>query len=111
MAGLEIGLRIIDERVPQAARILVFHQRADLLQVGFEQEVAQAVAGRQIEQLDEFGNGDGHPAIAACPQRIGEMVPAVEGPAVEPQPGLAIDQVLDVQHELAARLFDVLRAA
>ena len=57
------------------------------------------------------GNRDRHPAIAARPQRVGEVVAAVEGPAVEPQPGLAIDQVLDVQHELPARLLDVVRPA
>ena len=38
-------------------------------------------------------------------------MPAIEGPAVEPQAGLAIDQVLDVQHELAARFFHVVRPA
>ncbi len=38
------------------------------------------------------------------------MVAPREGPAVKPQAAFPVDQVLDVQHELPARLFDVLRA-
>src|SRR3954462_955409 len=101
---------MIDERVPQATSVLVFDERPDLRDVRLQQEFAQAIARRKVEQLDEFRNGDGYPAIATRPQRVGEVVAAVEGPAVEPQPGLAIDEVLDVQHELAARFFDVVRA-
>ena len=90
--------------------VLMLHQRTDLLQVGLEQEFAQAVAGRQVEQFDELRDRDRHPAIAARPEGVREVVPAVEGPAVEPQSGLAVHQVLDVQHELAACFFDVVRS-
>ena len=38
-----------------------------------------------------------------------EIVAAVEGPAVIPEPGLAIEQVLDVDQELALGLLDIMR--
>jgi len=94
------------------------HVGISFVYVTHDQEEAMAMSDRiavmargKIEQLDEFRNGDGHPAIAARPQGVRKVVAALERPAVEPEAGLAIDQVLDVQQELAARFLDVRGAA
>ena len=59
--------------------------------------------GLAVGHLQEFGNGHGDPAVAAPPERSGEMVTAMERPAVIPQPGFRIGKVLGMQQKLLLR--------
>ena len=95
--------------MPQSTLVLTFCQCGDLRVQYLHQIATNGVVFRQIHQLEEIRDHDGQPAVAARPAGPGKVVIAVVIPAVEPQPGLPIHQILYVEQELIDRLLDVLR--
>src|SRR5690606_15769455 len=75
---LQIRRWIVDQRVPQAACVLIFLQSSNLRIERADEKLAQRVARLKVEHLDELRDRDGDPAIAARPTCFGEVVPALE---------------------------------
>ena len=95
--------------MPEPAVVLIFRQRGNLRIQYLHQVAAHGAVFRQIHKLKEVRDRDGEPAVAARPAGTGKVMVAVVAPAVEPQPGLPVHQVLHVQQELIHRLFNVFR--
>ena len=82
-------------------RILRLDQRVHLPSPrGMKDPIIRALLGESIpEDGEEEGDGDGYPAIPAGPERAGETMASrpVEFPAVEPEPGGGVHEVLNVE--------------
>ena len=79
---LEVRRRVVNEGVPEARLgVLVLDQGVDLRDEGRRQELADAVRFRQPEELDEVWDRDRHPAVAAAPECLREMVAPVKRPS------------------------------
>jgi len=104
---LAIGFGIVEDRRPQTVGALAGPQRRDLRLERREQEGAQPVAFGQVEQLDKVRDRHGDPAVTPRPERGGQVVAPVKGPAMEPQPGRPVGEIFHVQHELPLRFLDI----
>ncbi|KAL5866535.1 hypothetical protein ACKVWC_011605 [Pyricularia oryzae] len=107
-----LGLGHVQQRPPQAGLgVLQRHEGLALRQEGVAEVVIERRVGAlQVQQLDELGDHDGQPAVAPRPQRAGKVVSAVlKGPAVEEEARPRVEQVLEVDEELALGLGDVVR--
>ena len=95
--------------MPQATVVLTCRQRGNLRIENLRQITAHGVVFRQIDQFEEVRDHNGEPAVATRPAGMGKVMVAVIVPAVEPQPGLPVHQVLHMQQELVHRLLNVFR--
>jgi hypothetical protein len=113
--ALQITFPIYQQRIPHARLgLLRPQQRIHLFPKRAHQEPPQRVGiikprpsflGILRQKLDEQGDRDGDPTVSSGPQRSSKVVSRRgfgrgEFPAVEPEPGDRVHEVLDVKHEL-----------
>ena len=67
--------------------MLILDKRVDLCDERRRKKLAYAVGRRQVEHLDEIGDRDRHPAVAAAPPGLAEVVTPVKGPAYKSSSG------------------------
>ncbi|MBS1251318.1 MAG: hypothetical protein MAG451_00350 [Anaerolineales bacterium] len=103
--GLQVEVRLVDDGVPQARRVL---QRCESFRLPAQDVFdlrAGGVAGWQL--IQEVGAGGHAPAVAAQPEGARHVAVLALVPAVVEEAGLRVLQVLGVEQELLDGQFGV----
>ena len=96
---------MVDQRVPEAVRVLIALQRFRLPVERGNQKIAHA--GGNLGQIEIVHQTRRVPRVSASPQRAGEVIIALERPAVEEQAGLQVAQIFYVHEELLCTLLHI----
>ena len=96
--------------MPQAAVVLAFCQGGNLCVEDCNQIAPYRVPLGEIHQFQKIRDHHGEPAVAPRPTRPGKVMPPLIVPAVKPQPGLPVHQVLHMEQELVGCLLHILGA-